>query len=169
MMPMVCICRRGEISLRVAGPDMTLQSRTKALAESIERNRSVRVATERVARIVAPKAVVVSRSETSEDDKAACNRRSRRRSTALPAIMSFQNMRVTVPCQVTDMSGTGAKLELPPSSIKQFGDAEHLPSRLVLVLKADRMQVECEVKWRRAGKIGVRFLGPPKPMDAPKR
>jgi hypothetical protein len=149
---------------------MTLQTRTKALAQSIEQKRSVRVATERVARIVnVPKPVAGPSAEELAAEKAACNRRSRRRQTTLPALMSFPNMRVTVPCIVSDMSGTGARLELPPASAKQFGDAEHLPGRLTLALKADRMQVECEVKWRRSGKIGVRFLGPPRPMDTAKR
>lgn len=57
------------------------------------------------------------------------------------------------------------KLELPPSSIKQYGDADHLPDEMVLVLRADRMQVDCDIKWRRGGRIGVRFRGPPKPMS----
>ena len=99
----------------------------------------------------------------------ACNRKSRRRTTALPAMMTFKGMRVAVPCIVIDMSGTGARIELPPASMKQFGGADHLPDVMTLLLRADRMQVDCEVKWRRNGRIGVRFLGPPKPMDTPKR
>lgn len=97
------------------------------------------------------------------------NRRSRRRSTTLPAAMAFPNMRVQVPCIVVDMSGTGAKLELPASSIKQYGEADHLPNRMTLILKADRLQIDAEVKWRRSGKFGVRFLGPPKPLETAKR
>ena len=84
-------------------------------------------------------------------------------------MITFQNMRVTVPCTVADMSGTGAQLTFGASAIAQFGDLNHLPQKFTLVLKADRMQVESEVKWRREGKIGVRFLGPPKPIENVRR
>ena len=63
-----------------------------------------------------------------------------------------------------DMSGTGAKLTFTKAAINQYGDLEHMPETFTLVLRADRMQVESEIKWRRECQIGVRFLGPPKPM-----
>jgi len=138
----------------------------KLTAERAASQLSVHTPTERISRIVSMSKAAQGLGAGRAAESMECNRRSRRRSTALPALMAFHNMRVTVPCTVTDMSGTGARLELPPSSIKQFGDGEHLPDRLMLVLKADRMQVECEVKWRRAGRIGVRFLAPPRPMDS---
>lgn len=126
----------------------TLQARAKLVTQAMERAKALRAA---------------------EDAKGACNRKSKRRNTALPAMMTFKGMRVAVPCTVIDMSGTGARLELPPASLKQYGDADHLPDEMVLVLRADRMQVDCDVKWRRGGKIGVRFRGPPRPMDTAKR
>ena len=100
---------------------------------------------------------------------AANNRRAKRKPTSLPAMITFSNMRVTVPCMVADMSGTGAQLTFAKSTITQFGDLDHLPQKFTLVLKADRRQVESEVKWRREGKIGVRFLGPPKPVVSTRR
>lgn len=122
----------------------TLQARAKLVTQAMERAKAQRAA---------------------EAAKGDCNRKSKRRATALPAMMTFKGMRVAVPCTVIDMSGTGARLELPPSSIKQYGDADHLPDEMVLVLRADRMQVDCDIKWRRGGRIGVRFRGPPKPMN----
>ncbi len=125
---------------------MSLQARTKLLTQSMERAKAVRVAQDAA-------------------EASACNRRSKRRQTALPGMMTFKGMRVGVVCTVIDMSGTGARIELPASSIKQLGGSDLLPDELTLILKADRMQVQCEVKWRRNGRIGVRFLGPPRPME----
>jgi hypothetical protein len=84
-------------------------------------------------------------------------------------MLSFPNMRLTVPCTVADMSGSGAKLAFLAATRKQFGDLEHMPDRCTLTLKADRMQVACEIIWRSGGRMGVRFLAPPKPMDAGRR
>lgn len=94
-----------------------------------------------------------------------CNRRSRRKPTALPAVLTFPNMRLAVGCTVSDMSGSGAKITLTEVQ----GDVGELPDRLTLALTADYMQVDCDVVWRRAGKLGLRFLGPPRPMDRPRR
>ena len=97
-------------------------------------------------------------------DAVECKRAGRRKKTALPGLLTFKTMRMQVPCTVTDMSGTGARLSLPQATATAFGDLEHIPDRLTLVLRADRMQVDCEIKWRRAGSLGVRFLGPPMPL-----
>lgn len=105
----------------------------------------------------------------AEEAAQACKRRSRRKETSLPAMLTFHNMRLTVPCTVADMSGSGAKLSFPSTMQQQFGDMEHLPERCVLVLKADRMQVEIQIMWRRSGQVGVRFLSPPKPLPAARR
>jgi hypothetical protein len=105
----------------------------------------------------------------AEEAAQACKRRSRRKETSLPAMLTFHNMRLTVPCTVADMSGSGAKLSFPSTMQQQFGDMEHLPERCVLVLTADRMQVEIQIMWRRSGQVGVRFLSPPKPLPAARR
>ncbi|MFM9938315.1 MAG: PilZ domain-containing protein [Hyphomicrobiaceae bacterium] len=105
----------------------------------------------------------------TEESDPACNRRSRRKDTSLPAMLTFHNMRLTVPCTVADMSGSGAKLAFPATMQQQFGDMEHLPEKCVLVLKADRMQVDIQIMWRRTGHVGVRFLSPPKPLPNSRR
>lgn len=115
------------------------------------------------------RAIAAPAAKASDDNGAPCKRRSKRKSTALPGLLTFRNMRLTVPCTVADMSGSGAKVSLGAATQHQFGDCEHLPGQLTLVLKADHLQVECEVKWRRAGKLGLRFLGPPRPMPKPER
>lgn len=116
---------------------------------------------DRVRQVSAPKAA----AKTSTPD-ADCKRRSRRKATTLPGLITFKTMRLQVPCTVADMSGSGARLQLTASGAASFGDLEHLPDRIVLVLRADRMQVECEIKWRRPDSLGVRFLGPQVPLAA---
>ena len=110
-------------------------------------------------------AKITDSARNNDENAKACNRRSRRKQTALPAVITFSNMRLQVPCTVADMSGSGARISLPASTAQAYGDMEHLPERITLVLKADRMQVECQIMWRRAGKLGVKFLGPPKPVE----
>lgn len=170
---------------------MTLVNRTKALAERLGRSKALAVDTHRpvqsasvqsslpaaapmqtpaqtrnlIARAV-PRRAVEPSIVTPVEEQATNNRRAKRKATALPAMVSFQNMRVTVPCTVADMSGTGAKLTFTKSAINQYGDLEHMPKTFTLILKADRMQVESELMWCHDGKIGVRFLGPPKPVDS---
>ena len=119
--------------------------------------------------LASPEASATAAVPAAPELVAANNRRAKRKPTSLPAMITFSNMRVTVPCTVADMSGTGAQLTFSAATIHQFGDLEHLPQKFTLVLKADRMQIESEVKWRREGKIGVRFLGPPKPVENTRR
>ena len=114
---------------------------------------------ERLRRIAASRAEQKAAAEGAD-----CKRRARRKSTALPGLITFATMRLQVPCTISDMSGTGARLTLPSSTAQTFGDLEHLPDKVMLILRADRMQVECEIKWRRVGSLGVRFLGPPVPL-----
>lgn len=112
------------------------------------------------------KAIVSARAteQTPAPETAACNRRSRRKSTALPGVLTFPNMRLAVPCTVADMSGSGAKVQVVGGSKHSTSDVAELPARLTLVLRADHMQVDCDVVWRRAGRLGLRFLGPPRAM-----
>ena len=152
---------------RCLGVVMTLVNRTRALIERLERAKSPQTAIR--VREAASSPTPANETASAPELVGANNRRAKRKSTSLPAMITFQNMRVTVPCTVTDMSGTGAKVAFTATVLAQFGDLEHLPQRFMLVLKADRMQVESEVKWRREGKIGVRFLGPPKPIENTRR
>ena len=89
--------------------------------------------------------------------------REKRKATTLPGTITFPNMRVQVPCTILDMSGSGAQLGLTEASQKEFGDIDHLPDRIVLIMRADRMQVDSQIVWRRGVKVGVRFLVPPRP------
>lgn len=111
--------------------------------------------------------MALSRAKTSVADKADaedCKRKARRKATALPAMLTFPNLRLTVPCTVADMSAGGARLSFPAEIQRQFGEMEHLPRLCSVVLRADRVAINSEILWRRGGKVGVRFLSPPKPL-----
>lgn len=68
-----------------------------------------------------------------------------------------------IPARVVDMSATGAKMELRPlgrSSGIPMGD---LPNQFNLVMRVDRMEVDCEMIWQVDWLIGIRFLSVPRP------
>lgn len=92
------------------------------------------------------------------------NRRMKRRATTLPGLITFRNLRLQLPCTIADLSVTGARLNLWPAGRSVIGNLDDLPDEMVLVMRADRMQVACEVRWRRQDSLGVRFLGPPQPL-----
>ncbi|MGE0701777.1 MAG: PilZ domain-containing protein [Hyphomicrobiaceae bacterium] len=109
----------------------------------------------------------VARAEVKAAEAAqteSCKRRARRKTTTLPGLLTFKTMRTQIVCTVVDMSGTGAQVRLPHATAAAYGDLDSIPDKLTLVLRADRMQVECEIKWRRGNCLGVRFLGPPVPI-----
>lgn len=113
------------------------------------------------------RALAAARAEVKEKaaaETAACKRRARRKQTALPGLITFKTMRTQIPCTVADMSGTGAQIRVTHATATAYNNLEDIPDRLTLVLRTDRVQVDCEVKWRRTTSIGVRFLGPPTPL-----
>lgn len=110
---------------------------------------------------------VIARNKAEQKslaDVADCKRRSRRKPMSLAGLITFKTMRQQVVCTIVDMSGTGAKLNVPAVVARAYGDMEHLPKLLTLVMRADRMKVDCEIAWRKPTSIGVRFLGPPRPL-----
>lgn len=92
-----------------------------------------------------------------------CQRRMKRKPTALPGLVTFRNLRLELPCTISDMSGSGAGLHFPPSAFRMVHDLRDLPSEMTLVLRSDRLEVPCEVRWRLNRSLGVRFLGAPRP------
>ena len=82
--------------------------------------------------------------ETGADD-----RRSYRKPTLIGGEVSTGDRSQRLTCRVLDMSATGARLEL---------DADkELPKRIGVFLDKNGTYVECEIVWREAEQIGVRF------------
>ena len=98
--------------------------------------------------------------ESSEDV-----RRAPRKAHILPAYVTAPDMANVVPARVIDMSATGAKIELTPMGRATGIPMTHMPDRFVLVLRHDKLEVDCEIVWREEWIIGVRFLGFPRPSQ----
>lgn len=105
-----------------------------------------------------------------EADETPEARRAPRKSQTLPAYVTGAGMTSIIPARVIDMSATGAKIELTPMGRSTGIPMTHLPDRFVLVLRYDKMEVDCETVWRKEWFVGVRFLGFPRPqIDAGRR
>ncbi len=77
-------------------------------------------------------------------------RRSDRRRTRTPGILSFAGLGAPVPCAVRDLSEVGARLAiLRPSEI---------PDRFTLRLVESGETCDAAVRWRRGREIGVEFM-----------
>jgi len=111
------------------------------------------------------KAIATARhtAPVADADTKQCKRRTRRKSLALPGLLTFPNMRLAVPCTIADMSGDGARVQITQTD-KSPRDAHDLPNRLTLVMRLDHMSVDCTVVWRREDKLGLRFVGSPQSM-----
>lgn len=78
-------------------------------------------------------------------------RRAKRQKVHYPAWIQVDSSRTPIECLIKDMSDSGARLELPPL-------IRSLPFRFALWLdKNGKVQRSCEVVWRRAYSVGVRF------------
>jgi len=102
-------------------------------------------------------------------DAVACKRSLRRKPTSLPGVVTFRGTSIELPCLISDLSAAGARLYLPPHSLRLIGSLEQLPDKLWLALRADRQGVPCEVRWRLTSSLGVRFLDASLPISTPQR
>jgi hypothetical protein len=100
-------------------------------------------------------------------DLDSCKRRTRRKQTSIPGLITFRNLRLELPCTIADLSSAGARLFVPPTSLRLVGNLEHIPDELMLALRSDRTQVPCEIRWRLTNILGVRFKGPALPLSQP--
>lgn len=83
-----------------------------------------------------------------------------RRRTLKAGVVAYSDRHVTVGCLVRDISATGARLRIEGSVTA--------PDTFELIISLDGLEADCQVVWRKATDLGVRFLGAPR-MVAPKR
>jgi hypothetical protein len=113
------------------------------------------------------KRLAAQRSAAAESAHAAPRadgRRAPRKSSILGGIITSPSMVAERPCKVVDMSATGARVRLTPTSDHTRGLPASVPDTFTLVLRIDRLEVDCEVAWRKDREIGVRFLGVVRPI-----
>ncbi|MBS0243272.1 MAG: PilZ domain-containing protein [Proteobacteria bacterium] len=133
------------------------QSQPEVLPQFAQPKPRDRELQERLRRIAAQKAAEMAAKEVADN-----KRNSARKKTTLPGVLLFRGMRMQMPCTIADLSGTGARVSFPRTVAAQYGELEHLPDDLILVIRADRVEVDCKVMWRRQGSMGLRFLSPPR-------
>lgn len=77
----------------------------------------------------------------------------------LGAQIQHQSLSASVPCTVRDTSSTGARLEI----VAQRGGSisrDRLPDHFTLFMPLDRLEIDCQVMWRQAAQVGVRYTSP---------
>ncbi|MCT8973332.1 PilZ domain-containing protein [Microbaculum marinisediminis] len=72
-----------------------------------------------------------------------------RRRTLKGAKIIFNNKQSTIECIARNMTGEGAKLEMPHTA--------EVPNAFTLVSNDGTFTRQCEVKWRKADSLGVAF------------
>ena len=87
-------------------------------------------------------------------------RRAPRRRVLKGAIVAYNDRRSTIPCIVRDISDTGARLRTE--------GVVSAPDTFMLIVELDGIEADCQVVWRKAPDLAVRFVAPPRKV-APKR
>jgi len=101
----------------------------------------------------------VSALETSPTHRVGSEARSAPRRRILKAgFIAYNDRHSTLPCAVRDLSSTGARLRVNCSVAA--------PDTFELIIELDGLEVDCQVVWRKATDIGVRFLSAPRIVAA---
>ena len=85
-------------------------------------------------------------------------RRSNRRSGRSPGLIYPGGMAATIPCLVVDQSINGARLKMQPGWVNPFHGRSSVGQHFTLVMRLDRVEVDCEIVRIEENEIGVRFL-----------
>ena len=86
----------------------------------------------------------------TQTDKPDEHRRAPRKKTLKGARIVFPNGISTIACQIRDQSDTGALIVVELAST--------IPDEFNLILDGEDRKRPCKVAWRRAGRIGVRYV-----------
>ena len=87
-----------------------------------------------------------------------------RRKGQTPALIYLEGAVESVPCLITDMSTTGAKLQLRSGWDNPFkSNASHM-DRIKLVVRMDKVMYDCKIVRRGETELGVKFTAMPKPL-----
>lgn len=106
--------------------------------------------------------VLTPRFARDPDDK----RFAPRRSSQMPALLTFDDAHESVPCVIRDMSTTGARVELKGSYTENpFNARWSSIDHVRLVVRSDHVMYECRIVRRSEPReIGLKFAAAPKQM-----
>lgn len=92
------------------------------------------------------------------------NRFAPRRKGQTPALIYLEGAVESVPCMITDMSTTGAKLQLRSGWDNPFKSNVSHMDRIKLVVRMDKVMYDCKIVRRGETELGVKFTAMPKPI-----
>ena len=98
------------------------------------------------------------------DGDAGEKRWSTRRSTSSPGLVFPGGMSASIPCMIVDQSVTGARLQMQPGWVNPFNGVSSIGQAFKLVMRVDRVEVDCEIMRFEENEIGVRFLSVMRPL-----
>lgn len=87
-----------------------------------------------------------------------------RRKGQIPALIYLDGAVESVPCLITDMSTTGAKLQLRSGWDNPFKSNASNMDRIRLVVRMDKVMYDCKIVRRGETELGVKFTAMPKPI-----
>jgi len=73
--------------------------------------------------------------------------------------IQHHSLAAAVPCTIRDTSSTGARLEI---AVQRGGNIsrDRVPDQFSLFMPIDRLEIDCQVMWRQANLIGIRYTSP---------
>ena len=107
-------------------------------------------------------AAALEPADAAEDASVRERRIAQRKSAATNALIISPELSLPMACLVRDVSTTGARITLVASTENPLGGRVKLPTRFILNMRLDRMEVECAIAWRSGAAVGVRFVSTPR-------
>ena len=105
----------------------------------------------------------------AEEGDGSEQRFARRRPAKTKAFIIQPNRGQPIPCVVRDTSSGGALIHLTNADNTISRAGESVSARFILQMPLEHVEVDCEIAWRRASKIGVRYIGPTRVLAKPER
>jgi hypothetical protein len=87
-----------------------------------------------------------------------------RRAMQSPGLVFPGGMAASIPCMIVDQSVTGARLQMQDGWVNPFNGVSSLGQSFKLVMRVDRVEVDCEIVRIEENEIGVRFVSVMRPM-----
>jgi len=92
------------------------------------------------------------------------NRSTARKSTRSPGLIYPGGMAASIPCTIADQSIGGARLLMQAGWVNPFHGDTCVGQRFTLVMRMDRVEVDCVIVRIEENEIGVRFLSMLRPL-----
>ena len=82
-----------------------------------------------------------------------------RKSGLIAGLIVYHPVKAPVECVIRDISATGARIEVASNWSDGINSGQDVPDEITLLVRHDKIEVDCVVVWRKTKQIGVRFKG----------